>query len=123
MKKNQTIRFDTETREALDRLVGKRGTTMSEVVRNLITAEERKMQTEGELKAILATARSAERNTQILIGLLNSIAFGFPTLATAEYMDPDNKKHEILRGAVRKANMIARKRILHMKQLKRSIDR
>jgi len=120
MKKNQTIRFDTETREALDRLVGKRGTTMSEVVRNLITTEEKKIQTESELKAILATSRSAERNTQILIGLLNSIAYGFPTLETAEYMDPDIKKHEILRGAVRKANMSARKRILHMKQLKLS---
>jgi len=93
---------------------------MSEVVRNLITAEEKKIQTEGELKAILATARSSERNTLISIGILNSIALGFPTLESAPYIDANDKKHEMPQGAVRKENMSARKRILKMNLLKRN---
>ena len=105
------ITLDEPTQNALRKLAEDSGTNMSRVVRDLIISKQSTDKIEVEERAILAAVRKTERDVQVLIGVLNSIALGFPTLSDAPYQDPDEHKHDILRGAERAENAKIRKRI------------
>jgi len=105
------ITLDEPTENALRKLAENSGTTMSRVVRDLIISKQSTDKIEVEERAILASVRKTERDVQVVLGVLNSIALGFPTLSDASYQDPDEHKHDILRGAERAENAKIRKRI------------
>jgi hypothetical protein len=105
------ITLDEPTENALRKLAEDSDTTMSRVVRDLIISKQSTDKIEVEERAILASVRKTERDVQVAIGVLNSIALGFPTLSDALYQDPDEHKHDILRGAERAENAKIRKRI------------
>ena len=112
MAKKILITLDEQTEKALNALAEKDHSTMSRVVRDLIISKYQSTNPAAEdNKFILASVRKTERDVQIALGVLNSIALGFPTLSDAPYQDPDEHKHDILRGAERAENARIRKRI------------
>ena len=111
MTRKLLITLDKTTEEALDALVKSRHSTMSQVVRDLIISGHRHDSEDDEERSVLASVRKTEKDMQVALGVLNSIALGFPTLSDAPYQDPDEHKHDILRGAERAENAKIRKRI------------
>ena len=112
MTKKILISLDDEAEKALNALTDKAHSTMSRVVRDLIFEKYQSANTAAEdNRFILASVRKTERDVQIALGVLNSIALGFQTISDAPYQDPDDHKHDILRGAERAENAKIRKRI------------
>jgi hypothetical protein len=111
MSKRIIVILDEEAEKALTALTEKEHSTMSQVVRNLIITGHRRVTEDDEDRSVLAAVRATEHSVQVALGVLNSIALGFPTLASAEYQNPDLNKHEILRGAEKVESEKIRKRI------------
>jgi len=111
MSKRIIVILDDEAEKALNALAENDHTTMSRVVRDLIISKHSTDKIEEEERAILASVRKTEKDVQVALGVLNSIALGFPTLSDAPYQNPDEHKHDILRGAEKAENAKIRKRI------------
>ena len=107
MARKILITLDGESEKVLVELVQKGNSNMSKVVRGLILSK----QTSDKERSVLACVRDTERYMHVMLGVLNSLVLGFPTLTDAPYQDPDEHKHEILRGAERSENAKIRKRM------------
>jgi len=107
------ITLDEESQKALEHLleISERKTNRSKIIRDLLLAKVDADKGDSAERAVLASVRKTERDLQVVIGVLNSITLGFSTLADASYEDPDEHKHDILRGAELAENAKIRKRI------------